>query len=302
MQCRVMDTTLARLACDEGTARRIASLFGESLPEDTVAAAFTDGGGWQVEIHFREPPDEAALRDLVAAAAGEEAARALTIDTVPLRDWVAASLAGLAPVKAGRFIVHGAHDRGRIAANATGIEIEASLAFGTGHHGTTRGCLLAIDALAKRRRPHRVLDLGTGTGVLAIAAAKVFRRRIVATDIDPVSITVAKSNARFNRAAPFITFRRAAGCNGLTGRFDLIVANILLGPLTRMASPLARHLAPGGRIVLSGLLAAQANAALAAYRARGLVLERRGTLEGWTTLLMRRGAKSKTAPTGGGLA
>ena len=147
-------TTVARLACDEPTARRLASYLGEMLrPEDSVCAAFEgDGGQWQVAIHFRETPDEAALRALVALAAGDAAAAALTIERVAPTDWVKESLAGLQPVRAGRFIVHGAHDRARVKPNDIGIEIEAALAFGTGHHGTTRGCLLALDDLAKRRR------------------------------------------------------------------------------------------------------------------------------------------------------
>jgi ribosomal protein L11 methyltransferase len=171
------------------------------------------------------------------------------------------------------------------------------LAFGTGHHGTTRGCLLALDALLKQRRRARVLDVGTGTGVLAIAAAKVLRGVVLTTDIDPVAVRVANANARHNGVATFITNRVADGRRSLPkfrswrGPFDLILANILLGPLTRMAPQLSRRLAPGGAIVLSGLLPSQASAALSAYRAQGLALERRAVLENWVTLVMRRGQK-----------
>ena len=147
-------STVARLICDQPVARRIAAYLGEIFGADgTASAAFEgDDGRWQVAIHFRRTPDEAALRAQVALVAGEAAAAALAIEPVAPADWVAQSLSGLQPVRAGRFIVHGAHDRARVRPNDIGIEIEAALAFGTGHHGTTRGCLLALDDLAKRRR------------------------------------------------------------------------------------------------------------------------------------------------------
>ena len=324
-------TTRARLICVEPTARRLAAFAGENLdPDDTVCAAFEgDNDAWLVEIHFREAPDEAAVRKMIAEDAGAAAAGALTFDQVAAEDWVAASLAGLKPVIAGRFIVHGAHDRARIAPNSIGIEIEAALAFGTGHHGTTRGCLVALDALAKRkisrrhpevrakrastgggrssfegrlRRPpqdddvrrvgRRILDLGTGSGVLAIAAAKIFRTPVLATDIDPVAVAAARGNARLNRAGAWIETIRANGATTLRIRmrapFDLVFANILVGPLMRMATPIVRLAAPGARIVLSGLLPGQANAVLAIYRAQRLTLERKIRLDGWVTLVMRR--------------
>src|SRR6185312_14478709 len=272
-------TTVARLACDEHTARRLAAFLGESLdPEETACAAFEDNaGGWQVAIHFRQPPDETSLRRLVALAAGENASRLLTIEPVAATDWVAQSLADLKPVRAGRFLVHGAHDRAKLRANDIGIEIEAALAFGTGHHGTTRGCLQALADLAKRRHVHRVLDVGTGSGILAIAAARILHARIVASDIDAGAIDAARGNARINRAAPLITFMRAssAAAHAITSAapYQLIFANILLSALTRLAVPLRRLTAPGARIALSGLLPGHANAVLAIYRAQGLVLE-----------------------------
>ena len=290
-------TTVARLICDESTARRLASYLGESLDsEETACAAFEgEDGRWQLAIHFRTAPDEAALRELVRIAAGDVAANALSLEQIAEADWVAHSLAGLKPVRAGRFVIHGAHDRGRPRSNDIGIEIEAALAFGTGHHGTTHGCLLALTDLTKRRRFGQVLDIGTGTGVLAIAAARLMRTHVVAGDIDPIAVRAAKSNARLNRAAPAITFVRAPGAGApaiiAAAPYNLILANILLAPLTRLAVPLRKLLAPGARIVLSGLLPGHANAALAIYRAQGLILERRIQREGWATLVLRRAAR-----------
>jgi ribosomal protein L11 methyltransferase len=177
--------------------------------------------------------------------------------------------------------------------NAIGIEIEAALAFGTGHHGTTRGCLLALDALLRRRRPRRVLDVGTGTGVLAIAAARALRRAVLASDVDPVAVQVARANARHNGVGALVTFIIAQGVAdhriARAAPYDLILANILLRPLQRLAAPITRLLAPHGRMILSGLLPGQANAIVSAYAAQGLALERRILLDGWVTLAMRKG-------------
>jgi ribosomal protein L11 methyltransferase len=286
-------TYIARLSADEAVARRVAALLAESLDAFSAAAALQQPDGrWQVEAHFRDRPELAALRALVAAAAGPTAAARLSVEELPARDWVKESLAGLRPVMAGRFVVHGRHDRARVRPPQIGVEIEASQAFGTGHHGTTRGCLLALDALLRqlRARPHRVLDLGTGSGVLAIAAARAFRRPVLAVDIDPQAVRIARDNARLNRAGAYVTSICAAGLNGpavaTAAPFDLVFANILLGPLQRLAAPVARALLPGARVVLSGLLTGQASAALAAYRAQGLALERRIVLDNWVTLVM----------------
>jgi ribosomal protein L11 methyltransferase len=289
------DTRLATLETGELAARRMADLFAESFAADDVAVSLVDSGQgkWRVIIHFAEAPDEAALRALAAAAGGN--GEALHFETIAAKDWVGESLAGLKPVTAGRFVVHGAHDRDSVPGNCFGIEIEAALAFGTGHHGTTRGCLLALDHVAKSpQTPRRILDVGTGTGILAMAAARALRQSVVATDIDIGSVRVARENARLNRSGGRITFIHADGLSApeIRGRgpFDLIFANILLGPLKRLAAPIRSVLAPGGCIVLSGILHAQANALLAAYRP--LRLERRFELEGWTTLVLRRGVRS----------
>jgi ribosomal protein L11 methyltransferase len=294
------ETQAAVLETDEQAARRVADLFAESFAPDEIAVSLVDTrqstdagpGQWCVTIFFRGRPDEAALRELAAVAAGPHAGQALRFETIAAKDWVRESLAGLKPVPAGRFLVHGAHDRDGVPGHRIGIEIEAALAFGTGHHGTTRGCLLALDGICKRNAPQRILDVGTGTGVLAIATARALRRRVLATDIDAASVHVARDNARLNRAGGSIVFIHASGvmAPAIYSRapFDLVFANILLAPLKRLAAPVRRILAPGGRIVLSGILNAQANAVLAAYRP--LTLERRIEIDGWTTLVLRRKA------------
>jgi ribosomal protein L11 methyltransferase len=285
-------TAIALLETDEQTAHRVADVVAESLPADDIAMALVDigAGRWRVAMYFRAAPDEKTIRALTASAAGDAAAEALRFEHVAAKDWVRESLAGLAPVTAGRFVVHGAHDRARIPLNRIGIEIEAALAFGTGHHGTTRGCLLALDWLCKSRPRRRILDVGTGSGVLAIAAALALRQPVLATDIDGSAVRAARANAALNRAGSFVEFVKADGVTARQIRdrapYDLVLANILLRPLQRLAAPLTRLTAPGGRVVLSGLLASQANAAIAAYR--GLALERRIDLDGWTTLVLVR--------------
>jgi len=317
----------AWLTADRATAQRLADALTERFDEqDVVVAAFeADGDRWTTAIYFSAPPNETAIRALVALEAGAELANALIFERTEAKDWVAASLEGLAPVEAGRFVVHGRHGRARLRANRIGIEIEAALAFGTGHHGTTRGCLLALDHLVKRQRTKKtptptlplagggrtrqesflplkgrgsrrgstgVLDVGTGTGVLAIAAAKALRRRVLASDIDPRAVMVARENARLNGVRPLVEFIHAAGLAAHRfrerGPFDLILANILLLPLLRLARPMTGLLAPGGCVVLSGLLNSQAQSALMGYRAQGLVLHRRIVLDQWTTLVLRR--------------
>ena len=281
----------------EAEARRLADRLAEALDPDHMAvAAFEHSDSWAVAIHFGAAPDEARLRTLIGDLAGPAMAASLRFETVAATDWVAASLAGLAPVRAGRFVLHGAHDRARVPPNHIAIEIEAALAFGTGHHGTTRGCLLALAAFTQRRagraRRLRVLDIGTGTGVLAIAAAKAMRSPVLASDVDPQAVRVARANARRNRVGSLVEVVRAAGTTAprlrRRGPYDLVFANILLEPLRRLARPIARLAARRGEVVLSGLLPTQANAIVSACRTVGLRLERRMDLDGWTTLVMRR--------------
>ena len=278
---------------DEQAAKRVVDVLTEIFFEDQAAfAAFErPDGRWDVTVHFAEAPDQAMLRELVAGAAGEDIAGSIIFDTVEARDWVKASLEDLVPVPAGRFVVHGQHDRARVPVNKLAIEIEAALAFGTGHHGTTRGCLLLLDHVLKARRPRRVLDLGTGTGVLAIAAAKALQGAVLATDIDAPSVTVARENARLNETGHLVTTMRATGFAApqfaQAGPFDLVLANILANPLRQLAGPMARHLAPSAFVILSGLLTHQAPGVIAAYRARGLVPRGHLRIDGWSSLLLR---------------
>jgi ribosomal protein L11 methyltransferase len=279
---------------NEAAAKHVVDVLTEVfLDGDAAVAAFErPDGQWDVTLHFAEAPDQALLREIVAIAAGNEIAETLAFDTVEAKDWVRASLEDLVPVPAGRFVVHGSHDREHVARNKLAIEIEAALAFGTGHHGTTRGCLLLLDHVLKTARPKRVLDLGTGTGVLAIAAAKVLHRAVLASDIDPPSVRVAAENARLNEVGNHVRVIRATGFAApdfaREGPFDLVLANILANPLRQLSGPMARHLAPSARVILSGLLTHQAPAVIAAYRARGLVPLRHLGIEGWSSLLLRR--------------
>ena len=278
---------------NETTARRVVDLLTESFFEGQAAIAAFEGpdGRWNITVHFAEPPDQASIRELVRLAAGGEVADDIAFDTVEARDWVKATLDELVPVRAGRFIVHGHHDRAKVPANKLGIEIEAALAFGTGHHGTTRGCLLLLDHVLKAGHPRRMLDLGTGTGVLAISAAKALHGEVLASDIDPLSVRVARDNARLNGTGDRVETIRATGFSApqftLHGPFDLVLANILANPLRQMATPMVRHLAPSALVILSGLLPHQAQGVIAAYRARRLVLLRHLQIEGWSSLLMR---------------
>jgi ribosomal protein L11 methyltransferase len=289
------NTYRANLAIgNEATARRAFDLLTEVFEDQAAIAAFERADGrWDIAVDFAEAPDESAIRKRVGIAAGQDFARDIVFDVVEARDWVKASLDDLIPVRAGRFMVHGQHDRERVPPNKLGIKIEAALAFGTGHHGTTRGCLLLLDHVLKAHRPKRVLDLGTGTGVLAIAAANALHRPVLASDIDPASVRVARENARINRAANRVRTIHTSGFSApdfaRRGPFDLILANILANPLRQLAGPMARHLAPSALVILSGLLTPQAASIVAAYRARGLVPLRHLRIEGWSSLLLRYG-------------
>jgi ribosomal protein L11 methyltransferase len=207
-------------------------------------------------------------------------------------DWVAHSLSGLAPVRVGRVVVHGSHDSGAVRIGDIAVEIEAAQAFGTGHHGTTAGCLDMIQRVLKSRAPRRMLDLGAGSAVLAIALAKLTRQKVLATDIDPLAVAIARGNARRNGCANWLDFAIAAGFNAsrihACAPYDLIVANILAVPLMALAPQMRSHVMPGGDIILSGILDRQAQAVRAAYRNSGFAFIASISREGWTTLHLRR--------------
>ncbi len=298
-----------RLVTDETTAKRIADIITETFdPAETAASAFEHEDDpdtertwqekpWTSEVYFGFAPDEDAIRELVACTIGADLAGKIEFDTVSQQDWVASSLNGLAPVQAGRFLVHGSHDRNFVKPNMISVEIEAALAFGTGHHGTTRGCLLLLDALLKRTTPSKVLDIGTGTGVLAIAAAKCLKRTVYAGDIDQIATETARSNAIFNAAGMWLRPATAKGVEHPALRknapYDLVLANILQRPLIKLAPSIAKITKPSGYVILSGLLVRDVPGVISAYRTQGFALIARTNLEGWVALLMRRGGQNR---------
>lgn len=262
-------------------------------PAPDALTLFEDGPRWRIEAYYAEPPDEDDLKSALAGLLGEDAISDAEIgrDVVPDLNWVALSQAALPPVRAGRFVVHGSHDRGRVAQGPGAILVEAGEAFGTAHHATTFGCLLALDRLTRRRHFSAILDLGTGSGVLAIALARALPcARIVATDLDETSVDVARQNVRVNRVAARVQLLTATGLSHarLRRRFDLAVANILADPLIELARDVARAMVPGGVLVLSGILVPQAPRVIAAYRSAGFRLLRHARIDEWSTLELQR--------------
>jgi ribosomal protein L11 methyltransferase len=243
-------------------------------------SVYADGDGASVEKRIRRLLAELSL-DLPIAR-----------EELPNVDWVAKSLEGLAPVRAGRFLVYGSHARAERDGGVIGIEIEAGMAFGTGHHATTCGCLEMIDAIAIRERPRNALDIGTGSAVLAIAIAKLLRIPVLATDVDPTASSVAAANIRKNGVSSLVRTRTASGLRdkvlSASAPFDLIVANILARPLMTMAPDMSRSLTPGGSVILSGILERQRNAVLAAYGTQRFRHVRTLRRQGWVTLHLKR--------------
>lgn len=243
-------------------------------------SVYTDGDEDAVEARMKDVLDSLALSKPIGR------------ETLPDIDWVARSLEGLKPVRAGRFFVHGAHDRRKRHSGELAIEIEAGLAFGTGHHGTTAGCLEMLEQVVRREHPRNALDLGTGSAVLAIAVAKLAHIRVLATDIDPIAVKVAADNARLNHVKALVETVTAPGFHhpifARRAPFDLIVANILARPLMRLAPQMAAHIAWGGSIVLSGILDRQRDAVVAAYVGQQFRHVRTLHREGWVTIHLKR--------------
>jgi ribosomal protein L11 methyltransferase len=241
---------------------------------------------WRIDAFPTGADEAAALTEVLGAFPGLRT----TCERLADADWLAMALSGLPPVRAGRFFIYGVHDRGRAPPNAVNLRIEAGAAFGTGHHGTTVGCLIAYDALLKRRRFGKVLDVGAGPGVLAIAAAKTGTRIAVGTDIDPVSVRIGRENAAVN--AVNARFVHASGLNDRAvssqAPYDLVFANILARPLISLAQDIRTALKPRGIAILSGLLRTQERAVRAAYLNRGFKIERRIHRDAWAALVLRR--------------
>lgn len=276
----------ASVTIAKGRSADIAAVF-ELAPPGPQAVLITEdpfGPDATVEALYPEQPDASLLSALVG--------QTVNVEPLPDQDWIRLSQLGLPPVRAGRFFLYGAHDAGRVPKGVIPIRIEAGLAFGTGHHETTTLCLEAITRIGRTRRPKRILDLGCGTGVLAIAAAKLWRRKVLASDIDPVAVQVARDNARLNDEGHLV---RATWADGLTSPaiqdgtpYDLIIANILAGPLQQLAPALCGALARGGTVVLSGLLRDQERAVEDRYRAQGLVHCKALRKGPWSALVLER--------------
>lgn len=249
---------------------------------------------WFLEGFSRTPPERAAIVSALAAVAAANGIDAppLEVERLPNVDWVLENLRDFPPIAAGRFFVHGSHWDGRPPVGSFAIEIDAGTAFGSGEHATTRGCLTALDMLGRRRRRTHVLDLGSGSGILGIAAAKLWAADVVCTDIDPSAVKVLAGNAANNGVGARITAVVSDGYrNPVVGRgapYDLVFANILARPLCRFAPDLAAHLAPGGLAILSGLLERQERMVMANHEKQGLTLKRRILIDGWATLIIGR--------------
>lgn len=279
----------------EARARLVAGVLGEIAEPCPAAVSLfeTSPGRWAVDAFYDAEADHGSIRAALDIAAPGEASTG-EIEPVENENWVAISQAGLPPVEAGRLIVHGSHDRARARSQRRlAIEIDAGEAFGTAHHASTLGCLILLDRLIRARRFTRVLDLGCGSGVLAIAAAKLMpAARVDASDNDPEAVRVAADNARKNGLGSRIRPVVAAGLQhpffGRPESFDLVIANILAGPLVILAPAIARALSPGGIVILSGILSHEAASVVARYRSLGLVVTEIRHAHGWAALSLAR--------------
>ncbi|MDE1147481.1 MAG: 50S ribosomal protein L11 methyltransferase [Azospirillaceae bacterium] len=252
-----------------------------------------EGGNWLIEGTSHGEPDQSRLVARVTVLAMALGVGQPTIEVEPLApiDWVTQTYLSFPPIRAGRFFVHGSHHKKPVPAGCIGLLIEAAMAFGSGEHATTQGCLRALSDLRKSMPVTRALDMGCGSGILAFAIAKLWRAPVAAVDIDALSIMIAGENARLNKVNKLVTCRHGDGYRtpivAKQGPYDLIVANILARPLARMAPRLRQNLRPGGIAVLSGLLARQEKLVIAAHRRQGLKLVRRYKIGEWNTLVMK---------------
>ena len=279
-------------AADAALAERAAAAL-ESVCRAVSAFEESEGGAWLVEGFSEAPLAGVELETALALAWADHGPPPTPLlEKLPARDWVRENQESFPPRRIGRYFVHGSHLRGGIPAGAVRLLIDAATAFGTGEHASTAGCLRALDGLARRRRYKRILDMGTGTGILAIASAKTFARDVLAVDIDPGSVRVARENARRNGVARRVSTIWSPGYQSRRVRagrpYDLVLANILARPLALMARDLRRALAPGGVTVLAGLIDWQEPYVLAAHRLQRLSLVRRIAVDGWRTLILRR--------------
>jgi ribosomal protein L11 methyltransferase len=259
----------------------------------SALSSFEAAGGktWSIEALCETRPN----RKEVLAALSRLGTPVASFDYLPPKDWVSESQRLHAPIRAGRFFIHGSHFRGKPPKGSQPILLDAGMAFGTGRHETTKGCLLALDRLARGgRKVRRPLDLGCGSGILAIAIARLWSVPVLAADTDKPSVAVARQNADINGVGALVRTLRSHGFQGAAlrqgGPFDLIAANILAKPLCRLAPGFARHLAPGGRLLLSGLMVDQEEEVLAAQIRAGLKLLERKRLGDWSTLLLTKSA------------
>jgi ribosomal protein L11 methyltransferase len=273
-------------AAAEAAAREIDENPATESATYSILEEDEDHDVWRIDAFPTTSEEADALRKLLS---GHSVLR-MTTEVLADADWLAMALSGLPPVRAGRFFIYGAHDCGLAPASTVNLRIEAGAAFGTGHHGTTVGCLLAFDQLLKAHRFARVLDVGCGTGVLAVAAARTGSHTAVGTDIDRVSVRIARENATLNHAKA--RFVHATGLDHRSVRmaapYDLVFANILAPPLVALAQDIKQSLRPGGFVILSGLLRTQERRVLAAYRSRGFRLRRRLRRDAWSALVLRR--------------
>ena len=261
------------------------------------ASAYEDESGeWVFEATCLGKPDIEAFNALAAEVLGGSvgfSTQQLDRDI----DWVAKSLEGLQPVHAGGFFVYGSHDQETVPPGHIPIQIDAAQAFGTGHHETTTGCLEAINDILKYKKPTHMLDVGTGTGILAIALAKRTHLPVIASDIDPVCVSTTRANARQNRVSQNIVAVEAAGLGHRfitdNGPYDMIVANILAGPLAQLAPAMGRAAMPGGSLILSGILMSQAARIKAAYGQQGFIFKHQLTRKNWVTLIFEKAKASK---------